>query len=77
MSDAPSPSLSPVPAAGSRTLVMGVLNVTPDSFSDGGPYLDHGAAIARGLEPARQGADIVDVGGESTKTGAAPRPQEA
>lgn len=54
-----------------RTLVMGVLNVTPDSFSDGGLF--HGAdeAIAHGLLMVQQGADIVDVGGESTRPGAA------
>ncbi len=49
---------------------MGVLNVTPDSFSDGGRYLDPEAAVARGRELAAQGADIVDVGGESTRPGA-------
>jgi len=53
-----------------RTLVMGVLNVTPDSFSDGGLFLDADDAIARGLALARDGADIVDVGGESTRPGA-------
>ncbi len=52
--------------------VMGVLNVTPDSFSDGGRYLGVDAAIARGLELAAQGAHIVDVGGESTRPGANP-----
>lgn len=52
------------------TLVMGILNVTPDSFSDGGRYSTTDAAIARGLELAAQGADIVDVGGESTRPGA-------
>jgi dihydropteroate synthase len=57
---------------GSRTYVMGALNVTPDSFSDGGRYLDPDAAVARGLEMAEQGADIVDVGGESTRPGAEP-----
>jgi dihydropteroate synthase len=51
---------------------MGVVNVTPDSFSDGGLYLDHDAAIARGLEIIGEGADIVDVGGESTRPGADP-----
>lgn len=51
---------------------MGVLNVTPDSFSDGGRYLDTDAAIARGLELVAQGAHIVDVGGESTRPGAVP-----
>jgi len=49
---------------------MGVVNVTPDSFSDGGLYLDAGAAIARGRELVGQGADILDVGGESTRPGA-------
>lgn len=50
-----------------RTLVMGVLNVTPDSFSDGGRWVDADAAVARGLALVDQGADIVDVGGESTR----------
>ena len=54
---------------GPRTWVMGVLNVTPDSFSDGGRYLDPEAAIARGLALFEAGADIVDVGGESTRPG--------
>ncbi len=54
---------------GERTLVMGVLNVTPDSFSDGGQFLDTGAAIARALEIERAGADILDIGGESTRPG--------
>jgi dihydropteroate synthase len=53
-------------------LVMGVVNVTPDSFSDGGAWLDPGAAVAHGGDLARQGADILDVGGESTRPGAAP-----
>lgn len=53
-----------------RALVMGVLNVTPDSFSDGGRYLDAADAIAHGLALADQGADLVDVGGESTRPGA-------
>lgn len=57
---------------GERTLIMGVLNITPDSFSDGGRYLDSSAAIARGLQIERDGADILDVGGESTRPGAAP-----
>src|SRR5436853_992295 len=55
-----------------RPLVMGVLNVTPDSFSDGGRWFDREAAIARGLELVAQGADVVDVGGESTRPGAEP-----
>ncbi len=53
-----------------RTLLMGVLNVTPDSFSDGGRYLDPGRAVERGLEMVAEGADIVDIGGESTRPGA-------
>ena len=57
---------------GKRTLVMGVLNITPDSFSDGGRYLDSEAAIARALEMEHDGADLLDIGGESTRPGAAP-----
>ena len=53
---------------------MGVVNVTPDSFSDGGLYLDHDAAIARGLAIVAEGADVVDIGGESTRPGAEPVP---
>jgi dihydropteroate synthase len=53
-----------------RTLVMGILNVTPDSFSDGGEFLDLDAAVAHGLALRADGADIVDVGGESTRPGA-------
>lgn len=53
-----------------RTLVMGVINVTPDSFSDGGHWLDPVAAVQHGLELLQQGADILDVGGESTRPGA-------
>jgi dihydropteroate synthase len=53
-----------------RCLVMGVLNVTPDSFSDGGRFLDHRAAIAHGLSMAAEGADLLDVGGESSRPGA-------
>jgi dihydropteroate synthase len=52
--------------------VMGVVNVTPDSFSDGGRYLDPAAAIAHGLELASEGAAMLDVGGESTRPGASP-----
>jgi dihydropteroate synthase len=54
---------------GERTLVMGVLNVTPDSFSDGGLYLDAEEAVARALAMERAGADILDIGGESTRPG--------
>lgn len=53
-----------------RCVVMGVLNVTSDSFSDGGRYLDRDAAVAHGLELRRLGVDIIDVGGESTRPGA-------
>lgn len=53
-----------------RTLVMGVVNVTPDSFSDGGEWLDPDDAIVHGLELLAEGADLVDVGGESTRPGA-------
>jgi dihydropteroate synthase len=51
---------------------MGVLNVTPDSFSDGGRWFDHGRAVAHGAAMISQGADIIDVGGESTRPGAEP-----
>jgi len=61
---------------GERTLVMGILNVTPDSFSDGGKYLDPVAAVKRGLELAEEGADIIDVGGESTRPNAEDVPAE-
>src|SRR5579862_5696822 len=56
-------------ALGERTLIMGVLNVTDNSFSDGGLYLDQDAAVARALEIEREGADIVDIGAESTRPG--------
>jgi dihydropteroate synthase len=54
-----------------RPLVMGVVNVTPDSFSDGGQYLEPAAAIAQALKLHAEGADLVDIGGESTRPGAA------
>jgi dihydropteroate synthase len=57
-----------------RPLVMGVVNVTPDSFSDGGRYLDHAAAVAHGRAIVAEGADWVDVGGESTRPRAEPVP---
>jgi dihydropteroate synthase len=57
-----------------RPLVMGILNVTPDSFSDGGRYRDPEAAIARAVAMARQGAELIDVGGVSTRPGAADVP---
>jgi dihydropteroate synthase len=56
-------------ALGERTLIMGVLNVTPDSFSDGGLFRDPDRAYARALELEEQGADIIDIGGESTRPG--------
>lgn len=58
-------------ALGERTLIMGVLNVTPDSFYDGGRYLDPDRAYARALELEEQGADIIDIGAESTRPGSA------
>jgi dihydropteroate synthase len=58
-----------------RPLVMGVLNVTPDSFFDGGRYLDPARAIERGRAMFAEGADLVDVGGESTRPGASPVPE--
>jgi dihydropteroate synthase len=54
---------------GERTLVMGVLNITPDSFSDGGLFLDPNAAVARALAMEKAGADLIDLGGESTRPG--------
>jgi len=58
--------------AGERPAVMGIVNVTPDSFSDGGRYLDPDAAVAHGLALVVAGADVLDVGGESTRPGAEP-----
>lgn len=57
---------------GDRTLVMGIINVTPDSFSDGGTLLDPRAAIETGMKMIADGADLLDVGGESTRPGAEP-----
>jgi dihydropteroate synthase len=59
---------------GERTILLGVLNVTPDSFSDGGKYADPDRAFARGLELEEQGADVIDIGAESTRPGSAPIP---
>jgi dihydropteroate synthase len=59
---------------GARTLVMGILNVTPDSFADGGAHFDVDRAVDAGVRMAAEGADILDVGGESTRPGAAPLP---
>jgi dihydropteroate synthase len=57
--------------------IMGVVNVTPDSFSDGGRFLDPGAAVAHGRRLAAEGASILDIGGESTRPGAEPVPADA
>lgn len=65
----PVPIGAPLPRPG-RCVVMGVLNVTPDSFSDGGRWTDLDAAVAHGLRMVEEGADVVDVGGESTRPGA-------
>jgi dihydropteroate synthase len=66
-----SPHGRPLPAPGGRTLVMGVLNVTPDSFSDGGELPSSQAAVDRAGEMLAAGADVLDLGGESTRPGAA------
>lgn len=55
-----------------RGMIMGVLNVTPDSFSDGGEFFDTDTAVERGIQIAAEGADVIDVGGESTRPGAEP-----
>src|SRR3989442_10936919 len=60
-----------------RTRVMGVLNVTPDSFSDGGRFLAPDAAVRRGLEIVEEGADIIDIGGEAKRPRPEPGPPEA
>lgn len=60
---------------GQRTLVMGILNITPDSFSDGGRFIDEGTAVARAVQMVEEGADVIDVGGESTRPGAEPVPE--
>lgn len=57
---------------GERPVIMGIINVTPDSFSDGGAHFDHELAVEDGIKMAVNGADILDVGGESTRPGAAP-----
>ena len=61
-------------ALGERTLVMGIVNVTPDSFSDGGQFADADAAVARGRALLADGADLLDVGGESSRPGSLPVP---
>src|SRR5213594_3076333 len=59
-----------------RPLVMGIVNVTPDSFSDGGHFLDPTAAIEQALRLVDEGADFLDIGGESTRPGATPVPPD-
>jgi len=54
---------------GARTYIMGILNITPDSFSDGGDFISVGRAVARAREMIAQGADIIDIGGESSRPG--------
>jgi dihydropteroate synthase len=61
---------------GHRPLVMGIINVTPDSFSDGGTFLDADRAVDHAMKLAEDGADILDIGGESTRPGAEPVPLE-
>lgn len=72
--DAPhwsSPHGTPLPTIGRRTLLMGILNVTPDSFSDGGIWIDASRAVAGAREMVNAGADVIDIGGESARPGAA------
>ena len=59
-------------AVGEKTLVMGIVNVTPDSFSDGGRYLEHDRAVDHALRLVAEGADVIDIGGESSRPGALP-----
>lgn len=67
---APAPATASIPRPPGRCAVMGILNVTPDSFSDGGRHADPAAAVVQGLAMHAAGADLVDVGGESTRPGA-------
>lgn len=68
--------MRPQPPATARTRVMGIVNATPDSFSDGGRYLDPDAALAHARRLIADGADILDIGGESTRPGAEPVPAD-
>ncbi len=68
------PAVVPGFEGSTRPLIMGILNVTPDSFSDGGRYSSVERAVQRASEMLREGADIIDIGGESTRPGAAPVP---
>jgi dihydropteroate synthase len=72
----PAPPPDQPAGRGARPLVMGVVNVTPDSFSDGGRFLDAGAALAHARRLIAEGADMLDVGGESTRPGAEPVPED-
>ena len=69
------PGRSPL-VLGTRTLVMGILNITPDSFSDGGQLRDVAAAVDAGVRMVEEGADLLDIGGESTRPGAQPLPAD-
>ena len=71
------PRVPPLGLDAGRTHVMGIVNVTPDSFSDGGETPDAASAIARAREQAEQGASILDIGGESTRPGSEPTPEQA
>ena len=66
-----------LPELGARTLIMGVHNATPDSYSDGGAFPDSSAAVRHALDMERDGADIIDIGGESTRPGSNPVDAEA
>src|SRR3974390_3506565 len=72
----PAPRLNSMLAQG-RTLVMGILNVTPDSFSDGGRFLDPAIAVEHAREMMAQGADIIDIGAESTRPYGGAKPVSA
>ena len=67
-----SPHKRPLPSVGARTLLMGIINLTPDSFSDGGRYANVDAAVAHALRLAADGADLLDLGAESTRPGHTP-----
>ena len=66
------PTMPQLPKMGERTLIMGILNVTPDSFSEGGLYQDQDAAVQHGIRMAEDGADVIDIGGESSRPGSEP-----
>jgi dihydropteroate synthase len=70
------PPIACLPELGRRTLVMGILNVTPDSFSDGGLYAASAAAETHALALEQEGADVIDIGGESTRPGHTPVPED-